>query len=440
MLSTFVVFLMGLKVTRGPTKGYFYPATTIFSYVWGMCAYMVQKRQLDPRVGVINWTFFTSSVRVVCHVPSEPRKRVPFAVLLRALQAVDVEDFVMVQMAVFTLLLFFTFQRAEFPCATSIYDTDSSKICRVQDMEPYHGGTRWAIGATKADQRAERVSGNAGPGREWVIIGEVEGICDLRVWLARYFAFYPSGPRDPHSSFFRAHDMLSPLTYNQALKDFRRFISPAVENPEDYGLHGLRVEGYFTCVRAAGEMAAIVVGGWQPESHDRYDRLPVGEQFQIAPKMLNFYATDPTVVPAGISGGRGEPGPLAARAAAATFTRNHPLSNATARVLPAGWSRVTRGDGKSRRNSYLHVSGAKSRTIQGIAQVQLLPVVVPPPKAGVRVAPFVRPLEAPAKRQRAPPSVVVQPIVTGPFLGRVCGTSVGSGFCALRHGHLGLCG
>ena len=96
MLATFVVFLMGLTVTRGPTQGKFYPGSTIFSYVWGLCAFMIQSRQLDPRIGVINWEFFASAVRVVCHVPSEPRKRVPFAVLVAALQAVDLTNFAMV--------------------------------------------------------------------------------------------------------------------------------------------------------------------------------------------------------------------------------------------------------------------------------------------------------------------------------------------------------
>ena len=440
MLATFVVFLMGLTVTRGPTQGKFYPGSTIFSYVWGLCAFMIQSRQLDPRIGVINWEFFASAVRVVCHVPSEPRKRVPFAVLVAALQAVDLTNFAMVQMAVFAILLFFTFQRAEFPCATSLHDTDSSKICRVRDMEPYHGGTRWAIGATKADQRAERVSGNAGPGREWVIIGEVEGICDLRVWLARLFAFYPHGPRDPDSSFFRAHDKVGPLTYNQALKDFRKFLSPVVPDPSIYGIHGLRVEGYFTCVRAVSEMAAIVQGGWQPESHDRYDRLPVGEQFLIAPKMLNFYSKDPLVVPAGILGSRGDLGPIAARAAAVGSSRasTKPLANATLRILPEGWSRVARGDGKG--FTFLHTSGAKSKTIKGIAQRSVYVAV--PARAKVRRAatPVIQPVPAPALRQRAPPAVVVLPCMTGPFKGPVCGTTLPHGFCSLRQGHLGFCG
>ena len=439
MLATFVVFLMGLKITRGPTMGCFYPANSIFSYVWGLCAYMVQKRQLDPRTGVINWEFFASAVRVVCHVPAEPRKRVPFAVLLAALEAVDLNDFAMVQMAVFAILLFFTFQRAEFPCATSRHDTDSSKICRVRDMEPYHGGSRWAIGATKADQRAERVSGNAGPGREWVVIGEVEGICDLRVWLARLFAFYPSGPRDPDSSFFRAHDKVGPLTYNQALKDFRAFLSPVVPDPSIYGIHGLRVEGYFTCVRAVGEMAAIVVGGWQPGSHDRYDRLPVGEQFLIAPKMLNFYAKEPLAVPAGIHGSRGDLGPIAARAAAVGSTRagTKPLANATVRVLPEGWTRVARGDGKG--FTFLHTSGARSKTIKGIAQMSFH--VVAPARAQKKrtTTPVIQPMQAPAKRKRAPPAIVVSPGVTGPFKGPICGTTLPTGFCHLRQGHLGFC-
>ena len=57
-----------------------------------------------------------AAVNVMCYVPYEPRKRVPTESIRSALAAVDVTDFAMVQMAVFVLFLYFTFQRSEFPC------------------------------------------------------------------------------------------------------------------------------------------------------------------------------------------------------------------------------------------------------------------------------------------------------------------------------------
>ena len=93
-------------------------------------------------------------------------------------------------------------------------------------MEPYQGGFRWAVGTTKADPRAERLTADAGPGREWIVVGEVQTpLFDLRVWLQRFYSFFPEGPRDPDSTFFRCpSDMTRPLIYRIALADFRRFL------------------------------------------------------------------------------------------------------------------------------------------------------------------------------------------------------------------------
>ena len=90
--------------------------------------------------------------------------------------------------------------------------------------------------------------------------------------------------------------------------------------------------------------------------------------------------------------------------------------------------------------TFLHTSGAKSKTIKGIAQRSVYVAV--PTRAKVRRAatPVIQPVPAPALRQRAPPAVVVLPCMTGPFKGPVCGTTLPHGFCSLRQGHLGFCG
>ena len=67
-------------------------------------------------------------------------------------------------------------------------------------MEPHEGGFRWAVGTTKADPRAERLSADAGPGREWIVVGEVnDPLFDIRVWLQHFYCFFPEGPRGPDS-------------------------------------------------------------------------------------------------------------------------------------------------------------------------------------------------------------------------------------------------
>ena len=54
-----------------------YPSSTISNYVWALCAHVQLHLQADPRVNVIGWPFFMTSVTVLCYVPGEPRKRVP---------------------------------------------------------------------------------------------------------------------------------------------------------------------------------------------------------------------------------------------------------------------------------------------------------------------------------------------------------------------------
>ena len=271
-LSCYVLALMAYE--REP--GLYYPSSTITNYVWALCAFMQQNLCADPRANVVGWAFFMASVNVMCYVPYEPRRRVPTSCIRHALAAVDSSSFDMVQMAVLVLFLYFTFQRSEFPCPKTYDGMDPAKHLYVKHMEPYHGGFRWAVGATKADPRAERLSADAGPGREWIVVGEVNNdLFDLRVWLQRLFSFYPEGPRDPDSPFFRCtRDLTRPYLYRDALADFRLFLTGHVDDPALYGLHGIRSEAFNVCSHAVGEEAAVIQGGWKGvSSASRYDRL-----------------------------------------------------------------------------------------------------------------------------------------------------------------------
>ena len=57
-------------------------------------------------------------------------------------------------------------------------------------------------------------------------------------------SFY-DGPRDPASPFFMARDRQRPYTYTAAKSDLKVFLL-RVGTDAEYGLHGLRVEGYNT--------------------------------------------------------------------------------------------------------------------------------------------------------------------------------------------------
>lgn len=329
-----------------------YPSSTISNYVWALCAHMQLDLQADPRVNVIGWPFFMTSVTVLCYVPGEPRKRVPTSLIRVALAAVDRTDFVQVQTALLVLVLYFTFQRSELPCPKTYDGLDSRKHLFVKHMQPYDGGSRWAVGTTKADPRAERLSNDAGPGREWIVVGEVDDeLFDMRTWLALFYSMLPSGPRLPDSPFFVSRDKTRPLLYSQALPDFRTFLrNGGCDHPEDFGLHGIRSEAFVTCAGAVGEEAAVIQGGWSTiTTASRYDRLTLPVAKSIASKMVSFHVVSPSSEPTSTTTSpealrsAGDSGIVAARATARTTGATRPAG--TTRVhqpisLPAGWKRV----------------------------------------------------------------------------------------------------
>ncbi len=403
-LATFVLYLMSVVP--------FYPSSTISNYVWALCAFCMQALQADPRDNVIGWSFFMSSVVVLCYVPFEPRKRVPTSVLRSALAAVDPANFAQVQMAVLAIFLYFTFQRSELPCPKTYSSLDPAKHLLVRHMQPQEGGgTRWAVGTTKADPRAERLSGDAGPGREWIVIGVVEdSVFDLRCWLSTFLSFFPSGPRDPDSAFFRAHDLNRPLLYRTALRDFRVFLTGHVDNPDDYGLHGLRSEGFITCSNAVGEEAAVIQGGWRNRSTaSRYDRLTHGVAWSMARRMVAFHVdsgvhsedddSDPGdgFTAQGVHSGSGGLGVVAGRAAARSTGAQPSSASSPARraaprssgsksvalTLPPGWHRIwhpTKGGGYA---TFAGPCGRHARSIVQAVSMHARPVSQAPRASSV---------------------------------------------------------
>ena len=386
-LVCFVLALMSHE--REPDV--FYPSSTITNYVWALCAFMQENLHADPRVNVIGWRIFMASVAVMCFVPYEPRRRLPTSVIRSALAAVDTSDFAMVQMAVFVLFLWFTFQRSEFPCPKTYGGLDPAKHLYVRHMEPHHGGFRWAVGTTKADPRAERLSADAGPGREWIVVGEVnDSLFDLRIWIFHLLSFYPEGPRDPDTPFFRnTRDLTRPYIYREALPDFRTFITGHVDDPSLYGLHANRSEGFVVCSNSVGEEAAVIQGGWRGlVTASRYDRLTNEVTSTMAQKMVDY--TNPSPQSQGeVASSSGDPsssgtlGIVARRAAARTLgaSKRRPAARAAAPAaasvptpsrrrsqasLPAGWRRFWHST--SARGGYAYFVGPCGRRARSIAQ------------------------------------------------------------------------
>ena len=358
-----------------------YSSSTISNYVWALCAHMQLHLQADPRVNVIGWSFFMTSVTVLCYMPGEPRKRVPTSLIRAALHAVDRTDFVQVQTALLVLFLYFTFQRSELPCPKTYDGLDPLKHLFVKHMEPHDGGTRWAVGTTKADPRAERLSSDAGPGREWIVVGEVDDeLFDMRVWLSLFYTMLPTGPRLPDSPFFVSRDKKRPLLYSQALPDFRMFLrNGGCDDPQSFGLHGIRSEAFVTCSGAVSEEAAVIQGGWSTiTTASRYDRLTLPVAKSIASKMVSFHLVsqdpdseaDPEATSPEALRSAGDSGIVAARRAAHAAGGGRPSGTARAHQptsLPSGWTRVWHPT-SGRRAGYATFEGPHGATARSLRE------------------------------------------------------------------------
>eukprot|EP00966_Prymnesium_polylepis_P327716 7383561-Prymnesium_polylepis.1 len=77
---------------------------------------MKHQRQADPVAGVMGFDDWLSAVKVVTRVPHEPRKATALSVVTAILHGTDQHDFRSVQLALFLLVLLYTFSRSECPC------------------------------------------------------------------------------------------------------------------------------------------------------------------------------------------------------------------------------------------------------------------------------------------------------------------------------------
>jgi hypothetical protein len=97
--------------------------------------------------------------------------------------------------------------------------------------------------------------------------------------------FY-DGPREETSPFFMARDRKRPYTYSAATADLRRMLRK-VSGDVEYGLHGLRVQGYNDACAGASEQLAVAHGGWKSTAHTRYARFSMTSVVNLSSAMLS---------------------------------------------------------------------------------------------------------------------------------------------------------
>ena len=274
-------------------------ANSISNYVWAMRTWMKLQRQLDPAYGVIEWADFMSSVQVVAHVASEPRKEVPLSWVAGALSRVNRHVFWEVQAAHFMLVMLFTFARSESPVPkafTGEGQFDPAVNWMVSDFEvrsatsdlPAHAAARMKV--VKQDQLATRPS--ASGNEDWVLIGPANGDFDILMWTQLLFALH-GGRRDPSGPFYMDPDRRRPLLYGKALSQVRELWARSVgaELAHTCGIHGLRVAGY-NGGRAYDEELTVAHGGWRSLAHRRYQRFGMAQVLRLPAAIVRQESDD----------------------------------------------------------------------------------------------------------------------------------------------------
>ena len=282
-------------------------ADSIGTYVWALRWKMKLLHQADPALGVMHWQDFMRSVRVKAHVPHEPRRAVPLRLILAIIAAIDVTVHWEVQLAFLLIVMLFTFSRSECPCPktfTGPHSWDPNKHWMVRDIVircvsgVYVLAVRFK--SIKQDRRIERPEAHGDHrlevpqgeavkgGSDWSFIGDLPGhALSPFHWYRLLMGFYP-GPRAETSPFFLSVDMTRPLTYAGAMRDFKALLSRVSPEDTDFGLHGLRVEGWNLGAAVDPDLAEAH-GGWKPGNASRYSRFALASVFNLSKNMVALH-------------------------------------------------------------------------------------------------------------------------------------------------------
>ena len=286
-------------------------ADSIQAYVWGLRWKMKLAHQADPVLGVMHWQEFMRSVRVKSHVPHEPRRTVPLRLILAILASIDVTVFWEVQFAFLLVVMLFTFSRSECPCPKAFTGKnawDDTKHWMVRDIvirgvsgvyvlavrfKSIKQDRRIERPEARGDHRLEVAQGEATKGgSDWSFVGDIPGhALSPFKWYRLLMGFY-SGPRAETSPFFMAMDRTRPYTYTAAMKDFKTLLRRVSPEDTDYGLHGLRVEGWNLAAAVDPDLAEAH-GGWKPGNASRYSRFNLASVFNLSRNMINLQAVPP---------------------------------------------------------------------------------------------------------------------------------------------------
>ena len=182
-MATFVLHLMEDKALA---------ADSISSYVWGLRWKMKLFHQADPILGVMHWHDLMMGMRVIAHLPHEPRRAIPTRLIVAMAKAADLSNFADVQFVFFMCVLYFTFSRSECPCPKSFRGRSAwnpDKHWMVRDVVVRIVGGVYALclrfKAIKQDPRIERPAARGDGsdpgaakkgGSDWAFVGDTRPV------------------------------------------------------------------------------------------------------------------------------------------------------------------------------------------------------------------------------------------------------------------------
>ena len=260
-------------------------------YTWAVRSFMQSQHELDPVLGVHHWSSFMDGVKVLTIVPAEPRRATPMDVLDKLLDAINLNSFEEVQLALLILVCLYSFTRTECPCPKTFEGRDSydkDVHFNVFDFDIAHVAGRRVLKVRfrviKQDQRVERPEAR-GDG-DWVYLGEVRKDgepskwCPV-AWFLRLQRFH--GPRaDKRGPMFLDPDGRRPLIYRKFGAQFKALQRRVGVRDVDLTMpHGLRVRGYNNTKSGLGQDIAVAQGGWKSSAHSRYDRFAMSQVVRI---------------------------------------------------------------------------------------------------------------------------------------------------------------
>ena len=268
--------------------------SSIDSYVWGLVNWQKLQGQPDPRLGVENWTDFMMSVKVLTHVPHEPRKEIPLEYIRKALELVNRDVLWEVQAAFWMLTNLFSFARSESSCPKNYTGEESFDKKFHWQNKDVRGDRREGKLCIKLNQKANKVDPRLerpeAAGGDWVYLGDVEGtVFSIVTWFNLLVQL--GGEREPEAPFFRDRDGVRAYRYKDAVSDMRTLLGRVeVEggflDASVYGAHGLRVAGYNLSKAGVGVDLTVAHGGWQSAAHDRYERFKMAKILEIPARMV----------------------------------------------------------------------------------------------------------------------------------------------------------